>query len=86
MGDLNARIQAKLAEFESSAEYGNEGVLGMVIRVTRNVLDRHRPEPFATYLGDDPPLYCLECAHAYSQEAWPCDTVKDIVNALGIEL
>lgn len=86
MSDLNARIRAKLAEFESSAEYGNESVLGMVIRVTRNVLDRHCPEPFATYLGDDPPVYCLECAYVYNQQEWPCDTIKDVAMALGVEL
>lgn len=85
--DLDARIRAKLAEFESSAEYGNEGILDMLIRVTRTMLDQHQPVPDVELNGV---VNCSECTEEYSnghvQAEYPCDTIKDIAESLGVEI
>lgn len=86
MNDLDTRIRVKLAEFENDMEYGNESALDMLLRVTYNVLDQHKAEPFGTYIGDEPPLFCLECSHGYGEQSWPCPTVQDIADSLGIDL
>lgn len=54
--------------------------------IVRAVLDLHRSEPVGTFLGEQPPLFCLECSRGYNEEAWPCPTVREIARLLGIEV
>lgn len=49
------------------------------------VLELHKPEPYGTHLGDERPLFCLECWRVSSDEAYPCPTVLAIAGKLGIE-
>jgi hypothetical protein len=50
------------------------------------VLELHQPVPLATFLGDEPPVECLECIEAAGASAsWPCATVLAIVKALGVD-
>lgn len=51
------------------------------------VVDRHQPAPVATYLGETPPLFCIDCSHGrYDEVPWPCPELRVIAKGLGIEV
>jgi len=85
--DIAAEIRARLdqldEELTSALTYGPVEVPMAAVEA---VLKLHEPVPLGTYLGDVPPLECLECVEAAGvSAAWPCATVKAIAKALGVD-
>lgn len=64
-----------------------EPFINGLIRALLAVVDGHRPEPVGTFLGDVPPMLCIDCsAGRYDSVAWPCPELLAIAKALGIEV
>lgn len=92
MTDLDAAIRAKLVGFSNDAclggcgcEESRCGVYGFdeMRAALVAVLDRHKPNPHPSGLGP----YCEVCVGGYEGVSeWPCQTVKDMATALGIEV
>lgn len=84
--DLDAAIRARLAEWQrfrrqdgAIAEgYGYDEMAAAI----EAVLDRHEPNPVA-----DRAPYCEVCVGGYEGVSeWPCETVRDIAKALGVQV
>lgn len=86
MTDLDEAIRAKLAAWgDDPCGYATCVVVGWgeMRAVLVAVLDRHKPNPHPGGLGP----YCEVCVGGYEGVSeWPCQTVKDIARALGIEV
>ena len=84
MTDLDAAIRARLNEFDASMTatgglWGAEEMRAALVAV----LDRHKLNPHPSGLGP----YCEVCVGGYEGVSeWPCQTVKDVARALGIEV
>lgn len=51
------------------------------------VVGRHKSAPVGAYLGDEPPLICIECSYGrYDEVPWPCPELSGIAEKLGIEV
>lgn len=84
---LDAAIRAKLAEWQKfrrqdgtiAEGYGFDEMRAALVAV----LDRHKLNPHPSGLGP----YCEVCVGGYEGVSeWPCQTVKDVARALGIEV